>query len=494
MAINVLFNTRLLMQRLGFLKVVCYLTEPNSVMGREKLIEDFFNLIGTASSIPIKLEEIGQDGKSVYSEYKKYLEFFRLQDEERQRSLQLQDAFLSSPLLPSQTGSINSMEMNDFVELALDLALLRKVTCNLSPSGHLLKKLFTTPEQSQFIDTFKSRKLLVDSNWYRDLMSNPQKNILLLSEREKTFFLYKLIKYDGVALYFAYKKCMQKCYIRDNQYSTFKRYQNEFDGEKKWAGFGDLFGNRKGPAESLEAPDAGVFEDILKIYSRLHYDSGIRGNLASLAKAGDLIARNRKDLENSSDEDLRSTVRHVCTIRLEPFVDIGLLRRIKNPRLDYEYQFTEEGIIFFSYFISFMDRFVGEDINKLSHNFKKGDNLLVDEIRAIKSDSAYFLFQYAIEIFLRTKFFYSVNEAFSFGSKKIDNLTQLVDLLKDKEKYVLDVFGYRPIEELFLISMFEERKYIEIYDAENLFKQPKIKKAVLRPSEIRFLTSSIKLL
>lgn len=89
-----------------------------------------------------------------------------------------------------------------------------------------------------------------------------------------------------------------------------------------------------------------------------------------------------------------------------------------------------------------MDKFVGEDIGKLSYQFEKDENPLVGEILNIK-DSAYYLFQYSIDIFLRTMFFSLVNESFSIGAKKISSDSELVSILKSSEGSVLGIFGYR---------------------------------------------------
>ncbi len=219
MAIKVLSNTRLLMQRLGFLKLICSLSELSTTIGRDRLSKNFYDLIGPGNKIRIDLKETNEGGELIYKNLIDHISYNRLEGKyglQRGKvgtiEVEFQDILLSADYLPSPTGSIYEMERHDFTELALDLVLIRKPTCSLTASGRIIKNLFISSHQKQFFEDFRSRRIQSNPYWYREFLLRPEKNILYLEQIEKIFFLYKLILYEN--LYFNTIYCsLHLCFL-----------------------------------------------------------------------------------------------------------------------------------------------------------------------------------------------------------------------------------------------------------------------------------------
>ena len=207
--------------------------------------------------------------------------------------LEIQDTYLASSQLPSQTGKLVDEDWRKYPPLLLALGLIRPGTYSLMVAGLTLLRL--TPDAE--IAAFRQYA--------------PQINPLLLDTKQRLFFLYFFLERDGDVLQPLYRALLE----RDVPFS---------DREA-----GDLL-----PA---------IFRDLEKRY---------RGR----ARSGDELQRLQRLLDGAASiEQWRgkpysgkgAREEHI-TPRLEPFVDIGLLD--KPDPFTYRYVLPAAGRVLFTVF------------------------------------------------------------------------------------------------------------------------------------------------
>lgn len=290
--------------------------------------------------------------------------------------IKLQHVYLSSEILPSRTGKLIYRDWRGYPYLISSLNLGRKGTYSLLVRGKVFLELFSQSELKAFSEPI------------------PEVNPLILTDEQKSFLLYCFIENDGDIL--------------KNLYAQILRQNRVFTDREA----GDLL------------PD--IYRTLVKFY-RSKIRSGVD------VKRLDRLARSADNIEIRKGKAYTGRT-HAIIPRLEPFVDLGLLKK-QNP-YKYEYYFSEQGKEFFTLFCSSED----EDVDK----------------------------------FLNESFFTALNKSFKRkrNSAQKDKIIKIIISVFNRIKSPL---GYAPIKEIALFgaikSLVDDKRYFEINQATKLIKE-----------------------
>ena len=168
-------------QRVGHLRVLCAVAHPGTRTNLEGLSNRFESVVTTLHDIPEGVQD-------------RVWEYIRVYRGNRYRGRQdllspveLQDLYLSDPLLPSQSGAITGDAATAgyrhavYVEMptwGVRLRLLRRDNYTLTDRGKVLRGLRRNSDEH--IRTF-----------------NPDSNIYLVTPGERFFYLYCVLDVDG---------------------------------------------------------------------------------------------------------------------------------------------------------------------------------------------------------------------------------------------------------------------------------------------------------
>jgi hypothetical protein len=272
------------MQRLGFLKCVAAIASPSQGQTLEGLTQRFESTITQRTML-------SDETKTRFAEYVKRFQLHKRYTAGSGTNVQLQDAYLSDPRLPSASGAITGEATRVgyrhavYVEIpawAARLQVIRERNYSLTDRGKLLR-LFSSHESW---DSFE-----------------PVNNPFLIDRPQAFLFLYCLIDADGDLLQLIYRKVLSKgC-------DSFERGQ-----------IGEIAG------EALKE---------LATTRLSHQFSGVaKQRLQKAAKIIESILRQPKGSGYGPRES-------VATPRVEPLVDCGWLQ--KPERSTYAYRLTDDG-------------------------------------------------------------------------------------------------------------------------------------------------------
>ncbi len=380
--IRLVENPRKCMQRLGFLKWLTYFCSKTYTSSLTNLGD---NLISTLTQkVRISVDEnlflyikktlIHDIHRNIYSKVTNIEELEKI----NQIDIELQDAYLSDFNIPSKRGRLTNFEKVEFPIFATNLSLIKKGTYSLTVRGNLFLNLIRSDE----IKAFKEYLL----------SSNP----LLLSLSQKILLLYSLVERDGDILIKIYNQLL-----------------------KREDAFSDL-------EVSELLPE--ILEEIVK-ESRVKVRN--RDDIKRIQRLEKTIEKLKKIRGKASTGG--GGIRHeIIAIRLEPFVDIGLL--LKNDPFEYKYIITDSTKIFFK-----------ELINAES-----------------------------IKYFLDNVFFHATNDALNLNKKYNTNIKDVLPSVKKAYDVLKSPLGYVPILELALLSTIysinDNDYFFEIVDLINLLK------------------------
>ncbi len=270
------------MQRLGFLKLLVALSSKSSGSTLEAITTKFHDAITKRSEVPAGMAE----------QIRKYIEGRRLTKRygAEPTKIELQDLYLSDPVLPSGSGAVTGdlhrvgYRHAVYVEIpawATELRLLRERNYTATARGQVL--LCLDPGLVQ-----RTRNFDKDHNPFN------------LSTKEQFFFIFALIDQDGCLISRTFRKCLQ---------SGSEVFSRADVGD--WA------------AEALR---------------ELIEDPTIRSKRG--AAEIERIRRVLGAVKNQSKNGLGPR-ESLATPRTEPLVDCGLLRRAAP--LSYSYSLTKRG-------------------------------------------------------------------------------------------------------------------------------------------------------
>lgn len=367
------------MQRLGFIKYIVYKCSFRNSSSVDGIGRDLLDSI--TKKIPVSPDQKVIDYirlRLTSRIYRDIREIIKKMDKGGQASkplyLELQDTYLSSENIPSKTGKLSLQDMRKYSYFAASLGMIRKEVYSLLVRGKVLLE-FTDREE---IEAFNQPNISV--------------NPLLLTAEQKTLFLYSLLGGDGDVLNPLYAELI-----------------------KNEGNFSDRNAGNYLPS---------IYREIAKSFSSRTRTGIDKDKLERLRRSADTI-ESWKGKPYSGMEARGAAI----TIRLEPFVDLGLLEK-QNP-YKYEYRLSESGKKLFNLFCS------NEDIGQ----------------------------------FLDGSFFSSLNKSFNYGAKPAEE-AEIMEVLFSAFDRIKSPLGYAPIKEIALLgaikSLVNNRKYFEIDQATGL--------------------------
>ncbi len=203
--------------------------------------------------------------------------------------MELQDLYLSDPVLPSQTGKLTKDDCKNYPALAIRLGFIRAGT--FSATTRTISLLHFCDEEFQSFAEYR-----------------PSLNPLKLNRHQILLFLYALLENDGEVVTSLFRALRER------------------------------------PSPTFSDRDAGnLMPEIFKIIIGRHRTRSLsieaRERLSRLEKTASIVARIReaKTVSGSSRRE------HISRVRVEPYVDLGLLS--KADHFNHEYSFSPAGLV-----------------------------------------------------------------------------------------------------------------------------------------------------
>ncbi len=398
--IRVFVNPRRSMQRVGFIKHLLWHASKSATNSISNLGKELITAVSRKVSVGLTPQLQEYIKKSLTSSQHENLRAAALKASEETSDnlkvqVEIQDVYLADSNIPSHRGRLVSDDWNRYVYLALDLGLLRKGTYSLLVRGQALLSFVSEDEKNAF-------------NISGDTSYQERANPFFLTVQQKILLLFSFVEGDGDVLRRLYPKVL----------GITERFIDKECGE--------------------------YLPEIYRIISKEYRPKTRSGDdLQRVQKLLDTAAKIEAVKEKSAPGG-KNPREHAITIRLEPFVDIGLLG--KPDPFAYQYQITDATKTFFE--------------------------------ALINSES--------IDHFLQHSFFNSANKALVLnGEHKIDRETMLSTIQK---AYIVlkSPLGYAPILEVCLLagiySIMERGTYFELAESIEMLKS--LQKE--RPELVRF--------
>jgi len=290
-SIHIIQNPQRRMQRLGFLKYLVYQASKRNTSTLQLLGNNLISAVSKKVSVPATAELVDyfsvtlreQRDKSMLAKVKEAIE---RSGNDSMVSVQIQDAYLASKNLPSQRGRLVLNDIKFFPSLATNLGLLRKSSYTPLVRGLVLLQLVSVHENSAF------------SEYNKNL------NPLILTIEQKLLLLFTLIEHDE--------------HILLPLHHALLLHNDEF---ADWEA-GNLL------------PE--IMRGICQQYRPLVRSGADAVFLRKLWDTAEVIEQWKgKPYSGKGARDENAT------IRLEPFVDIGVFS--KKDKFAYQYQFTPVG-------------------------------------------------------------------------------------------------------------------------------------------------------
>ena len=388
------------MQRLGYLKYLVWrasLSETNIISNLGKdLIAAVTEKVSVRLTPDIQIYSLNALTDTAHKDLKS----IALKSTEHDSNgkivrLEIQDYYLASDELPSRRGKLVYDDGNRYPYLAIDLNLIRKGTGSLLTRG----KSFLN-----FVSDEERRSFIVSNISLRENTANP----FLFTLPQKLLLMFSFIEGDGDILKMLYAKVL--CLSGD-----------------------------------FSAQDAGNY--LPEIYRHISKE------ISKRIRTGEDFIKVRKILDTADKIEAvkqkaspggKNAREHSITLRLEAFVDFGLLS--KPDPFSYRYEVTNEARYFFETFTSDME----------------------------------------IDYFLKNSFFNSINKAFGLFCEHQADRASVLYAIQKAYSILKNPLGYAPIHEVnilaAILSIVENRKCFEISESIDVLKS--LQKE--RPDDVRF--------
>jgi hypothetical protein len=370
-------NTSRCMQRLGFVKYLVSRCARTATSSLDSLGKDLVGTVTRKVNAPLTPALYRYIKRRLtdraYDDLKRRLKGL---SEGEQVYIEIQDAYLASSSLPSRTGKLVYEDWRKFPYFLSSLGLMRKGTYSLLVMGHTLLRLVPPEEVAAFREY------------------TPEVNPFLLANKQRLLFLFLFLERDGDVL--------QPLYARISELPQ--------------------------PFSDREAGDLlpPIFRSLVKRYQERARSADDTTRLQRLLDTAASIERWKGKPYTGM-----GARQHAVTVRLEPFVDMGLLT--KDDPFSYKYALSEVGEAFFARFAQ------AEDIGA----------------------------------FLESAFFRAVDSAFGFGARHADD-DRIFTRFYEGYEQLKSPWGYAPIKDVALLagirSLIEDGLYFEIEEAVSLLK------------------------
>lgn len=347
------------MQRLGFLKYLVLRASQKPTNDLSSLGNDLINSLSRKVNVNLNINLKEYIGKSLqepkYKIFKK--EILIYSDEqllEQKRDVELQDYLLSDERIVSKKGRLVKEDWRRYPHFAIYLGFLRKQTFSINSEGQAFLCLISDEEKKTLLNN------LIE---YKEFL-----NPLIINDLQKIYLLYSFIKNDGDVLTKLYPQLLN---------------------------LGDIFTER----------DVG---DLLPDIYR-----NIATKLKKTIKSGDDIIKINKllDTANTIESWKKRPYKsggardQAALLRLEPFVDLGLIS--KPDPYSYKYSVNKNTITS----IGFLNKV--EDIQLFLNDsfFSMSIQLFTDKKNKSLSETAFIKkLEKAYELLKSTLGYVSINE------------------------------------------------------------------------------------
>lgn len=393
--LRIIGSTARRMQRLGFLKYVVASASPQrpssaAAIGRA-LLSAVSHKHGTAIRSEIKEYCDRVFSEQHYGALRSQVQKAAEQQPPGQVDLELQDIYLSQDVLPSKRGRILSEKEKDihvFPTLAVNLGFLTPQTYVLTSRGRLFANTVSPGE----IDAFNR---LSDTN------------PLIISSGQAMVLLFSFLEADGDLVSMLYPSIVK----RNDEFADYE--------------VGDLIGE--------------LLSDYLLRVEKSAVSMKDKTEISKLKKTTAKI----KEWKNKEYTGVGARDEW-ATLRLESFVDMGLLA--KPDKFAYKYAFNDGGRRFISYLES-------------SSNL---DSFLID------------------------KYVSTAAQLFDLQASPITDSTEALDFLKDSNRLLANNIGYSDVTDTALLSainlLHKRNRVLEIGDSIQILKEAQKKS----PHDIHF--------
>lgn len=386
--IRAFINPRRSMQRVGFLKHLLWRASRSSTNSIVNLGNELITAVSQKVSVALKPQLQEYIKKTLTSSQYGNLRAAVVKAEAEMSEnpkvkVEIQDVYLANPNIPSGRGRLVRDDWNRYAYLALDLGLLRKGTYSLMVRGQTLLSFVSEDEKNAF-------------NISGDIPYEERPNPFFLTVQQKILLLFAFVEGDGDVLRRLYTKILG--------------INEEFINKE----YGDYL--------------AGIYRTISKEY-RSKARSG--DDLQRVQRLVDTAAKIEAVKEKSAPGG-KNPREHALAIRVEPFVDIGLLA--KPDPFAYRYQITDATKTFF-------------------------EPLINSE---------------GIDHFLQHCFFKSSNKALALNGEHTIDRELMLSTIQKAYSILTNPLGYAPILEVCLLagiySITERGAYFEIAESIDILK------------------------
>ncbi len=371
MFIRVAKNPHHSQQRLGFLKYLTYTASQSDSTTLKTLETYLLQIINVKEKIEL------DDSLRTYIKRRLRNKFInKLENQQKKIYLDLQDIYLADPQMPSKTGKLYVVDCIRYPYFISSIGFVREKTYSLLVRGKV------------FLEFVPKEELNAFTNYTKTL------NPFLLNDYQKYICLYSIIENDGYVLKPLYNKLL----------SLKKSFSD-------WSA-GDFL--------------AEIYMDIVKLY-RPNVTSGVD------IKKLDGLSYSAKRIERWANKPRtggRGAKIDAITPRLEPFVDLGLLKK-QDPYKYTLYYFSKHGRKFFNLFC------FNKDVDK----------------------------------FLNDSFFSAINKSFKLMANSAKE-EEIINAIFSAFNIIKSPLGYAPIKEVALFGaiklLIDNKKIFEVGQATDL--------------------------
>jgi hypothetical protein len=382
------------MQRLGYLKYLIFQAAKSSTNNISNLGNELLAKVTQSMSLPLNSNIADYIQHTLTDPSHKEMRL-AAKRANQYAQLEMQDYYLAYPSLPSRRGRLVNDDANRYPLLAADLNLLQRGSCTVQARGQILIQFLSDDERRAFDPSFFPTHYLTFSPF-------------MLTLQQKLVLLFSIIESDGDLLKYLFGELIKGV-------STFALQEA---------------GNRLPDIYRLLAKEGRVIarsgDDLLKIQRLLD------------------IADNIEAVKRNPSPGGKNAREHAITLRLESFVDLGLLS--KSDPYSNQYMLNNNAITFF------------------------------DRLLRAKN----------IDTFLKTSFFGAINSALGINAVHCVGRKNILPVVQQAYRNLKSPIGYASIAETCLLGgiyyMANFGSYFEIEEAIDELKS--LQKE--RPDYIRF--------
>ncbi|MGQ9555748.1 MAG: hypothetical protein ACUVWR_16740 [Anaerolineae bacterium] len=404
--IRVLANAARPMQRLGYLKRLVRRVTVTSTSSLDNLGRDLIDTVSRKVTVPLNEERALYIKRRlydrIYASLKSHADTWLSNGAPSQSpptvAMELQDLYLADQSLPSQVGKLVSDDWSRYPPLAVSLGLIRAGT--YSANTRALSLLHLTPEDE--LKAFQEY--------------DPKANPMRVNRHQALLLLYSFLDADGdvLALLWSHSSLREATTFTDRD-------------------VGNLL--------------ADIYRRIIERHRGRVLSADERSRLVGMERSAARIAQWRDQPYSGKGANL-----HAGTVRVEPYVDLGLLS--KPDPFQYEYTFSPAGRIWLE---ALAQTSTGEEVTE----------------------------------FLGRRFFSTAAHAWGIYARSLSSPEDIVPHLRQAWRVIRSPGGYAPIEEMALLAGIDALLEHSVVIEPMVAREALIAYQKANPYEVRFTVNRL---